>query len=421
MTNLTFEHMKKILSGVVFFTVMLALGIVVPTAPKADATDIIYFGGLPYTLAGAGITPSATSFTLSSFTIPQNGYPVQDSDLASTFYVTFEAGSKTRQEFASCTSVGANTGGIVTISGCTRGLLPFYPYTASTTLKFSHAGGTSVTFSDPPQLFNDIIQYANNLSFAGVPDASTITKGISELATQAESAASTATGSQGPLVIPNSTATSTFNAKTSANRVVVTGAAPGRIDPFFIYNATTTWPSNNGNASSTVLMNDGNGNDSWNILPVYTSFVTTVSSTTVQTSTTTMQSVTIPANTINGTNKVLRVTSFWSGDNSTACDFGLAFGTGSATSTVGFGTSIFQGVLANYMVATSSSAEGWTSASTAVGNPGHFASATNAVMNMGNAFTTVDLTAKTYLAFNAAVGGATFCKFNGATVEVVSQ
>lgn len=415
--------MKKFLTTLVFLGIIATLA-VVTQAPKANATDIIYFGGLPYTLAGAGITPSATSFTLSSFTIPQNGYAVQDSNLAATFYVTFEAGSKTRQEFASCTSVGSNTGGIVTISGCTRGLLPFYPYTASTTLKFSHAGGTSVTFSDPPQLFNDIIQYANNLSFAGAPDASTITKGISELATQAETAASTATGTQGPLVISNTTATSTFNAKTAANRVPVTSAVTGRIDPFFVFNATTTWPSNNGNASSTVLMNDANGGLSWNTPTASTIFVTTVSSTTLQSATTTMQSVTIPANTINGSNKVLRVTSLWAGDNGGLCNSGLSFGNGSATTTVGFSATISQSILSNYMTATSTTAQGWTSVGTDSGFSGKFAisgAGNNAGIYMGNVFTTVDLTAKTYLAFNASIAASSLCKFSGATVEVLSQ
>ena len=110
--------------------------------------------GQTYTLAGSGISSSETSFTLTSFTITQNGYRIQDSDMSDTFYVTLEPGSRSRQEIVSCTTVVQNSDGTATISGCTRGLLPITPYTASTSLQFAHSGGSTVIFSDPPQLFN---------------------------------------------------------------------------------------------------------------------------------------------------------------------------------------------------------------------------------------------------------------------------
>jgi hypothetical protein len=110
--------------------------------------------GQTYTLAGSGISSSETSFTLTSFTITQNGYRIQDSDMSDTFYVTLEPGSRSRQEIVSCTTVVQNADGTATISGCTRGLLPITPYTASTSLQFAHSGGSTVIFSDPPQLFN---------------------------------------------------------------------------------------------------------------------------------------------------------------------------------------------------------------------------------------------------------------------------
>lgn len=110
--------------------------------------------GQTYTLAGSGISSAETSFTLTSFTITQTGYRIQDSDMSDVFYVTFEPGSRSRQEIASCTTVMQNADGTATISGCTRGLLPISPYTASTSLQFAHGGGSTVIFSDPPQLFN---------------------------------------------------------------------------------------------------------------------------------------------------------------------------------------------------------------------------------------------------------------------------
>lgn len=123
--------------------------------------------GQTYTLAGAGIGSSDTSFTLTSFTITQTGYRIQDSDMSDIFYVTLEPGSRSRQEIVSCTTVTQNNDGTATISGCTRGLLPIAPYTASTSLAFAHAGGSSVIFSDPPQLFNQTTFKDNDETITG--------------------------------------------------------------------------------------------------------------------------------------------------------------------------------------------------------------------------------------------------------------
>lgn len=119
-------------------------------------------GLLTYYLSGSGVTSSATSITLTSLTLPQNGYEIQDSDLSDTFYLTLEPGNRTKQEFVSCTTLsqsGSDT--TATLSGCIRGLSPVTPYTASTTLQFAHGGGTSIVFSNPPQLYNDIT-FKNN-------------------------------------------------------------------------------------------------------------------------------------------------------------------------------------------------------------------------------------------------------------------
>lgn len=124
--------------------------------------------GSTYTLAGSGISGSATSITLNSFTITQSGQKIQDSDLSDTFYVTLEPGNTKKQEIVSCTTVTQNSGGTATLSGCSRGMSPISPYTASTTLAFTHGGGTQVIFSDAPQLFNLYSAKANNETIGGV-------------------------------------------------------------------------------------------------------------------------------------------------------------------------------------------------------------------------------------------------------------
>lgn len=195
--------------------------------------------GSTYYLAGSGVTSSATSFTLTSFTIPQNGYKIQQADLGTIFYLTFEPGNNTRQEVISCTTDTQNTNGTATFSGCIRGLAPIPPYTASTTLQFSHAGGTQVIFGTAAQLFNQYpaktnaetisglwtfpsadatrpelgsdtdTAVANALvtfgqlsrqAVSGASNASETVKGIVELATSIEQASSTSAGSTGALL-----------------------------------------------------------------------------------------------------------------------------------------------------------------------------------------------------------------------------
>ncbi|MCK5027961.1 MAG: LysM peptidoglycan-binding domain-containing protein, partial [Candidatus Pacebacteria bacterium] len=121
--------------------------------------------GSTYNLSGSGVSSSATSITLNSLTLPQNDYLIQDSDLSDTFYITLEPGNKNRQEIVACTTLTQNSGGTATFSGCSRGMSPITPYTASSTLRFAHAGGTQVIFSDAPQLFNQ---------FASLTDEQTI-------------------------------------------------------------------------------------------------------------------------------------------------------------------------------------------------------------------------------------------------------
>lgn len=136
--------------------------------------------GHTYTLSGSGITSSQTTITLQSFTLPQTSQPIIDSDLSSTFYLTLEPGNRTRQEIVSCTTVTQNAGGTATLSGCSRGLSPITPFTASSTLRFSHGGGSQVIFSDPPQLFNSYAAKDNAESISGQWVYSTVPQATSD-------------------------------------------------------------------------------------------------------------------------------------------------------------------------------------------------------------------------------------------------
>ncbi len=227
--------------------------------------------GTVYSLSGSGVSGSATSIGLTSLTIPQTSREIADSDVSDTFYITLEPGNRTRQEIVSCTTIaqsGSDT--TATLSGCTRGLLPFYPYTASTTYQFAHGGGTSVVFSNPPQLYEEFISrsnnatvsstltflasssprysseptftgsstlliptvnYVNTVATSGAPDASLIVKGLVEIADKSQLASGSSTdNTTAPLIAR----TSYYNATSSATTTVPVTGVDGKLSSSFI-------------------------------------------------------------------------------------------------------------------------------------------------------------------------------------------
>lgn len=241
----------------------------------ADAT--LPIAGVSYTLAGSGVSGSATTITLTSLTIPQTGYLIQDADLSSTFYLTLEPGNRSRQEIVSCTTVVQNGNGTASLSGCTRGLLPFSPYTASSSYQFAHGGGTSVVFSNPPQLYSEFairgnrqditgvwtfassslpqvgssttntqigaatntlatVSYVNSVASSGAADASQTVKGIVEEATCAELASSTATGGTAAKLFAPA---SCFSASSTGSVMIPVTSSTGKFDPKFITQSST--------------------------------------------------------------------------------------------------------------------------------------------------------------------------------------
>lgn len=246
-------------------------------------------GGLTYTLAGSGIGATDTTITLNSFKTPVSSYPLVMSDFGSVGYMTLEPGNSSRQEFISFTGITQNVDGTAALTGVTRGLSPVEPYTASSTVRRAHAGGTQASLSNSPAFYDqfpaksntesitglytfastsrptldavatttnatDFVTYhqLTNTAFsgAGVIDASLTAKGVVELATAAEQAASTANGTLGPLVLKSEFATSTYNSATAGNKVVVTGVS-GKIDDNFV--ATSTLFQNIELATTTAI------------------------------------------------------------------------------------------------------------------------------------------------------------------------
>lgn len=105
--------------------------------------------------------------------------------------------------------------------------------TIENVLKYDSTVATTTIDDDNKNLVNYELLTYTAFNGAGVINASATQKGVVELATQIETASSTANGSAGILAIPASNATSTYNSATAPLRVVVT-QNNGKIDNNFI-------------------------------------------------------------------------------------------------------------------------------------------------------------------------------------------
>lgn len=198
-----------------------------------------------YKLAGGGVSSSDTSIAVDNFLKPiSNNKYSMSTDFGKIGYATLEPGSQTKKEFISFTGF-TYSNNRATLTGVTRGLEFNSPYTASSTLRLSHAGGTTLIISNPPQLYNQLtaklndesitgtwnfsstspprldlagsahkngsyiattsefatIEYVNAVALVSAPNGSEAAKGVVELATALESASSTVLGGTGAALV----------------------------------------------------------------------------------------------------------------------------------------------------------------------------------------------------------------------------
>lgn len=192
-----------------------------------------------FALAGAGAIAGATTITLKTFA-QINGTLLVMANFGAKGYLTLEPGNSTFEEQVSFTGVTQNTNGTATLTGI-KNVTMITPYTETSGLAITHAGSSTVILSNTsgyytqfgrlanaetvtglwtfpndastpllgtsyvaPTLNNQVASkgYADSLTFAGAPDATTTQKGIVELATQAEVDAKTATGGTGASLVP---------------------------------------------------------------------------------------------------------------------------------------------------------------------------------------------------------------------------
>lgn len=273
------KKLKNISKGLLSALVLVSVlgGFIIPSENAEAANYPIT--GQNYYLAGAGVTSSQTTVPLTSLKTP-DGRTITMTMIGDAGYGTLEPQSPAKTELIKFTGIVQNGNGTASLTGVTRGIDFAYPYAASTTLRQAHSGGATFIISNTPNWYFDNFPiqgddnvtiwpmastsvpsrgYVDYVAFngAGVINATTIAKGVVQIGTGAQAAASTALGSTGAsLAIPTSAATSTYNSSTAANKVVVTGLA-GKIDDNFIatstlfataitpvvrtYTASTTW------------------------------------------------------------------------------------------------------------------------------------------------------------------------------------
>lgn len=245
--------MKKLLT---FIGLVLLLG--AGTFAYASSFPV---GGQTYFLAGAGVNATQNTIQLSSFTTA-DGRSIAMSNFGTIGYAAIEPQTSSKIEDISFTGITQNANGTATLTGVTRGIDFLFPYASTNSLMKAHAGGAQFIITNTPEwYYNEFSMqnlsnvftyptastspatkgYVDQTAFsgAGAIQASFVAVGYSQLGTGVQAAASTVNGSAGVLVIPTSQATSTFNAATAANKVIVTGVA-GTIDPNFLAIASTT-------------------------------------------------------------------------------------------------------------------------------------------------------------------------------------
>lgn len=236
-----------------------------------------YVQALTQYLAGGGVLIGSTNAVLASFTDIYGNAITSITPFGVKGYITFEPDT-TNEEAAIFTSVTVNANGTVTLGGIATALAQS-PYTETAGTQRSHSGGTKVVITDNVAFWNtfgnkqndetltgrwstavvplngvDIVNktYADGLSFAGAPNASTIQKGILQLPTQAQVDAKTATGSTGAALavtpdVQRSTLLSDYvvdtggaNAYTIAPSPVITAYTTGQRFTFKAVSANTT-------------------------------------------------------------------------------------------------------------------------------------------------------------------------------------
>ncbi len=433
-------------------------------------------GGQTYRLQSS-ISSTASSITLTSFKEPISGIKYTMSYLNSSIeYATIDPQNNTSKEFISFTGITQNSDNTATLTGVSRGLGFSYPYTASTTLAQAHSGQAILILSNPPQLTNQYanksnseyitgqmwgfqdppyfvnaatstnqaasIAYVNGIAFGGA--VVTVPGGGTGQTTFAPGSILVGNGAGNILASSSPTVNSIYASSTSATNYF---AGPVIANGNMTVNGTFTAVQNNTNtiASSTQYnLNVGqiNATSSPKVNGLALGYKLIALNTTVQrtisSASTTLASITIPANTISA-NQMLKIEATADGiggGGGGLCYFSIGFGSGSATTTYAFSkvntngdtkptlsmieTNIFASTTANQIG--TGFGKGFTN-----NNPSElFGTAINTSFANYLAFyfsniSTINTANQSYVQVVGQSDGSTSCTFDGVTAGVISS
>lgn len=125
-------------------------------------------GTTQFTLAGSGITSTASTIQLTSFLLPDRVTKITMSMFGSIGYGVLEPQTNNIEDIT-FTGVTQNSNGTAALTGVSRGLSFYSPYQASTTLAHSHAGGSYFIISNTAGFYGQQFAFTNNPSFISSP------------------------------------------------------------------------------------------------------------------------------------------------------------------------------------------------------------------------------------------------------------
>ena len=246
------------------------------------------------TLAGSGVTIGDLSIILTNFH-DIDGNLVTMTAFGTKGYGTLEPGSSDREEQISFTGITQNANGTATLTGVAN--VDFlYPYAETAGTDKSHPGGVTFVISNTSGFYDSFVnkeddaiingdmtfmqqptfilgadmngqrivsmadpiantdgankEYVDGVAVAGAPNANETTKGIVQLATNAQMGAGTSAGGTGArLVPPNSQLVQTSSGAGDANKLATLGAggtfAHGFIDAVGTWATVQSFPADN--------------------------------------------------------------------------------------------------------------------------------------------------------------------------------
>lgn len=238
----------------------------------------------PFFLAGSGVVVGATTITLKSMLTIDGAALTMATDFGDIAYGTIDAGNSTLEEQISFTGLTNNSNGTTTLTGV-KTVLFDSPYTETSGLAKTHAGSAPFVISNTSGFYNAFAKKASSETITGTwtfdafpvtpstPLATTSVAGFTEIATQAEVVAKTATGGTGasltvtPALMPSvllsdyKADTGSANAYAIAPSPAITSYTAGQTFTFKATNANTGASTLNVNSLGTKTIKLPNGND----------------------------------------------------------------------------------------------------------------------------------------------------------------